>query len=380
MNWIKLSLLFVCLSFNLFAQDGDRDTLLLATENIYFDFGKDDIRSSEINKLNELVEKIQKDVKGFVQLTGHTDSIGSNTDNNDLSERRANQVIQYLVQKRIAPKLRFYTGYKGEYIPVADNGSEDGRQKNRRVEIQVFEVKQNEIVEKVKPIPVPEKKEEVVEVKETSSKVKFVIKDEETNALIESWIMHRLEEENELKTMLTEPKGIGELNVDLEEDTKLYFEFYSEGYFHNSEEIVLGQSEEVLLEIKLKPIKKGNKLALKNLYFYGNQAKLLPESIPELRRLKNSLYMNPNAIVEIGGHINYPNTHPDDVPLWSVKLSESRAEVIYKYLRDSGIDVGRVTHKGYSNTQMVNPKATKEVDMAPNRRVEIKVLGYKDDE
>ena len=135
MKWIKLSLLFVFFSLNLFAQDGGRDTLLLATENIYFDFGKDDIRNSELDKLNQLVSKAQGNIKGFVQLTGHTDSIGSDMDNNDLSERRANQVIQYLVGQRIAPQLRFYTGYKGEYIPVADNGSEAGRAANRRVEL-----------------------------------------------------------------------------------------------------------------------------------------------------------------------------------------------------------------------------------------------------
>lgn len=86
--------------------------------------------------------------------------------------------------------------------------------------------------------------------------------------------------------------------------------------------------------------------------------------------------MNPNAIVEIGGHINYPNTYPDDVPEWSVILSQRRAEVIYKYLLDSDINPKCLTHKGYSNTEMVNPKATQEIDMAPNRRVEIKVMGW----
>lgn len=372
MNWIKLSLLFVLFSLNIFAQDAD--TLLLTSENIYFDFGKDDIRSEEMNKLNQLVERVQEDITGFIQLTGHTDSIGTDADNNGLSKRRANQVIEYLVGKRIAPKMRFYTGYKGEYIPVADNGSEEGRQMNRRVEIEVFEVKTSEIVEKVIE-PVLEEIEEVV-IEEPSTNVKFEIRDEETNKLIQSQILHRQYITADYVTLHTKPAGIGELALDLEKDTKLYFEFYSEGYFHNSEEILIKKGEETLLEIKLKAVKKGNKLALKNLYFYGNQAKLLPESVPELRRLKNSLLMNPNAIVEIGGHINYPNTHPDDVPLWSVKLSKSRSEVIYKYLVDSGIDAKRLSHKGYSNTQMINPKATKEVDMAPNRRVEIKVMGY----
>lgn len=374
MKWICSSIMLLFFSLNIIAQNNDRDTVLLVSENIYFDFGKDEIKDSEIEKLNQLSTKIQRDINGYIRLTGHTDAIGSFENNDDLSERRANNVMQYLVKQQIA-RIPFYTSFDGENIPVANNDSDEGRQLNRRVEIAVFQI--NTIKEETPPPPPPVEEEIVEVVPETKSTVvEFIVKDEETDELVNTNIIYKRFISDKENSYQTDPKGRGSISLSLEKNSIINFDFYAEGYFHNSEEVSLKIGEEKLVTVQLKPIKKGNKLALKNLYFYGNQAKLLPTSIPELKRLKNSLAMNPKAIVEIGGHINYPNTHPDDVPRWSVLLSQRRAEVIYKYLVDSGINPKCLAHKGYSNTEMINPKATQEIDMKPNRRVEIKVMGW----
>jgi OOP family OmpA-OmpF porin len=68
---------------------------------------------------------------------GHTDSIGSDAYNQKLSVRRAESVKAYLVSKGVEPN-RIYTEGKGEKQPVASNKTKDGRQKNRRVEIEVI--------------------------------------------------------------------------------------------------------------------------------------------------------------------------------------------------------------------------------------------------
>ena len=68
---------------------------------------------------------------------GHTDSIGSDAYNQKLSVRRAESVKAYLVSKGIEPN-RVYTEGKGEKQPVASNKTKDGRQKNRRVEIEII--------------------------------------------------------------------------------------------------------------------------------------------------------------------------------------------------------------------------------------------------
>ncbi len=357
-----------------FAQKFVKDTTLILSENIYFDFGKDFIRSSEFSKLNSLAETLKIKQDGFIKLTGHTDSIGTNNNNLSLSERRNNSVIQYLVNKNIAP-YSFITRYNGEFIPVADNDTEAGRQKNRRVEISVYQIITQEIII-AQPSSIPstkpiQKEESIVEEKKTLP-LTFIIKNEETNEFINDAIIT----ETQLDKKLNTNNGTWKGNLNLELSTPYVFGIYAKGFFHNSYDLEINNYESQTIEIKLKPIKKGNKLALRKLYFYGNQAKLLPKSMPELRRLVESVLLNPDVLLEVGGHINYPNTHPDDVPKWSQDLSIRRAEVIHNYLINSGVNAKQLKYKGYSNTQMINPTAREEKDMKPNRRVEIKVLGY----
>ncbi len=369
----KAHIIFILFLFALrVSAQGDTDTVVIHSAQIYFDFAKDEIRDTELERLNEISGHLQDDFSGFVRLTGHTDSIGTNSNNDDLSARRANQVIQHLVASGISPKVRFYTQFNGENQPVADNGSDQGRQQNRRVEVEILKIKTTEIVQEEIAEYVPDYVPEIP-VKTT---VSFIIKDEETEKSLEAKVVYKRYITDEAKTYLCQAGGANQINVDLDENQKMFFEFYAEGYFHNSVDYLVKKGQDNLIIILLKPIKEGNKLALKNLYFYGNQAKLLPKSIPELKRLKNSILLNPNVILEVGGHINYPNTHPDDVPEWSVNLSERRAEVIYNYLVNSGVNEKQLSFKGYSNTQMINPYATQEAQMKPNRRVEIKVMGY----
>jgi OOP family OmpA-OmpF porin len=71
----------------------------------------------------------------MVIATGHTDSIGSDAYNQKLSERRAAAVKDYLVSKGI-PASKITTIGKGESQPVATNKTAEGRQKNRRVDIE----------------------------------------------------------------------------------------------------------------------------------------------------------------------------------------------------------------------------------------------------
>jgi outer membrane protein OmpA-like peptidoglycan-associated protein len=69
-------------------------------------------------------------------VVGHTDDVGTNAYNQSLSERRALSVAQYLESKRV-DALRLATAGKGETQPRSSNGTESGRQENRRVEIYV---------------------------------------------------------------------------------------------------------------------------------------------------------------------------------------------------------------------------------------------------
>lgn len=100
-----------------------------------FDVDKDTIKPEGQRQLDAFAERVR--TLGNIQhieIAGHTDSTGADTYNQQLSERRANSVKNYLSDAGIDPSIMSTIGY-GETRPVADNGTRDGRAQNRRVEI-----------------------------------------------------------------------------------------------------------------------------------------------------------------------------------------------------------------------------------------------------
>ena len=105
--------------------------------DVLFDFDKSILKNEGKNKLDDLATKVKAINLEVVIAIGHTDSIGSDAYNQKLSVRRAESVKAYMVSKGVEPN-RVYTEGKGEKQPVASNKTKDGRQKNRRVEIEVI--------------------------------------------------------------------------------------------------------------------------------------------------------------------------------------------------------------------------------------------------
>lgn len=86
-----------------------------------------------LNSVSLVVEEYQKTI---IEVTGHTDSTGSNAYNQTLSEKRAGSVGSYLAGQGIMSQRILTQGF-GEQIPVADNGTPEGREQNRRVELRL---------------------------------------------------------------------------------------------------------------------------------------------------------------------------------------------------------------------------------------------------
>ena len=105
--------------------------------DVLFDFDKAVLKNEGKSKLDDLATKVKAINLEVVIAIGHTDSIGSDAYNQKLSVRRSESVKAYLVSKGVEPN-RIYTEGKGEKQPVASNKTADGRQKNRRVEIEVI--------------------------------------------------------------------------------------------------------------------------------------------------------------------------------------------------------------------------------------------------
>ncbi len=116
---------------------------------ILFDYDKADLRPAARANLMELAESLQEYEDTEVLVVGHTDSTGSDSYNQDLSERRAASARAYLISQGIAPSRIEAVG-RGETEPVASNETAEGRQQNRRVEVAIFasEELQQEMIER----------------------------------------------------------------------------------------------------------------------------------------------------------------------------------------------------------------------------------------
>jgi outer membrane protein OmpA-like peptidoglycan-associated protein len=90
--------------------------------------------------------------------------------------------------------------------------------------------------------------------------------------------------------------------------------------------------------------------------------------------LLNFLQENENAMVEIQGHVNGPNSNNTNE---FKKLSENRAEAVKSFLIENGISEKRLKANGYGNSKMLYPNPVTEGQHAANRRVEIVILKLK---
>jgi peptidoglycan-associated lipoprotein len=118
---------------------------IFVLENIYYELDKADIRPDAARELDKLVQILVDNPEIKIELSSHTDSIATVEYNMDLSQRRAESAVNYLIQRGISPDRLVAKGY-GELRPIARNTNPDGtdnpagRQRNRRTEFKILEI------------------------------------------------------------------------------------------------------------------------------------------------------------------------------------------------------------------------------------------------
>lgn len=109
---------------------------------LLFDSGSVEIREEALPLMNQLGIILQRFSEGDIEIEGHTDNVpmsGAKYSNNDeLSSGRALSVFYYLKENTTLDTSRIKHSGRGEYVPIADNSTEEGRARNRRVEIKIY--------------------------------------------------------------------------------------------------------------------------------------------------------------------------------------------------------------------------------------------------
>lgn len=128
-------------------QEGDEDLVFeekvikeaepVILNNIEFEFDSAVLKASSFEELEQLLTFLKANASVSIVLQGHTDNLGNDAYNQSLSEARAKAVFAYLTAQGIDAKRLSYKGW-GEEQPIAENSTESGRQKNRRVEFLVL--------------------------------------------------------------------------------------------------------------------------------------------------------------------------------------------------------------------------------------------------
>ena len=212
--------------------------------------------------------------------------------------------------------------------------------------------------EKLRPDPVTYVKGKVYD-KETGKKLQaeFVLKNIETGDTIVSSV--------------SDPYT-GSFLVCLPAGRKYALSVLKPGYLFYSESFDIEEAKDAdnphQLSVYLSPLKAGEKIILKNIFFATDSFELKKESYPELNTVVDLLKKNPDLKVEIGGHTDNVGSRE-----YNIKLSENRARSVYDYLISQGIGKSRLKYKGYGFSEPVANNSNEE-GRAKNRRTEMKVL------
>jgi outer membrane protein OmpA-like peptidoglycan-associated protein len=166
-------------------------------------------------------------------------------------------------------------------------------------------------------------------------------------------------------------KSNGEFLVCLPSNKNYALNVSKNGYLFYSDNFSLKQqatAKPLKLDIPLKPIKAGEKMVLKNVFFETAKFDLKPESKIELNKLIAFLNLNPTVKIELSGHTDNVGDKKSNLV-----LSQNRAKAVYDYLVANGIVAEKLSYKGYGDTQPSDDNKT-ETERANNRRTEFLII------
>ncbi len=131
----EVQAMFTAKEANVYRQ---RQNVLISAHGFQFPSGKSEIQTDNFPLMNKIIRAIKIFPNSRIEITGHTDSTGSDNINQSVSQARAENVGKFLIEVGELSKSRIKTAGYGESRPVATNKTEKGRAENRRVEINII--------------------------------------------------------------------------------------------------------------------------------------------------------------------------------------------------------------------------------------------------
>jgi len=341
-------LLVTTIVFQLSAQDRYRH---IFSDEVYFEPSQYEIQPTFLTALDSLITLVKRENVAKIIIQANTDSLGGIESNEKLSFNRGKAIVDYLQKKGLEMNLIDIRAY-GQFNPIADNRTAEGRAKNRRVSIHVMgPYDPNAFLQK--------------------AIVKGQVLDGQTNVPLPNSRVLMLYLGG-FDTVYTDIDG--RFEKEFATMTTVEVRVYAKNFFFNAKLAQLTNKASINLVFKLEPAIIGGKMFLSNLYFKSGTALLMASSEKALEGILTFMQYNENLKFEIGGHINRPNELAVTKESPSYVLSEARAKAVYDYLAENGIPTSRLGYKGYGNFEMIYPNAQTEIQEQMNRRVELKIV------
>jgi len=328
-------------SINLFGQSFD-SLHTVSVHEVYFESGSYDLQDESLFQLDSI---FLIDSTHLYFLEGHTDLVGSAESNQILSENRVEAVKNYLISSGVEVE-KIQSLALGERSPKINRDTE--LLENRRVSILVREVRKLRWI--------------------TGSVV-----DDSTGLGIQALI--RIQGKAFIDSINTRVDG--EFRIAIPDKANYKMNVIADGYFFDERFIKVSKLTPLVFKVELTKAKEGRSFIMPNFNFKGDVAILVSRSVPTLELLYEVLDKS-DVCIEIKGHVNRPNAPRSKVGSSDHKLSVDRAERVMAAMIKKGINPSRIVANGYSNWEMLFPKAKSAVHQAKNRRVEIVVIACED--
>jgi outer membrane protein OmpA-like peptidoglycan-associated protein len=336
---------------------------------INFDYDSAVIRKESYAVLDNVVSVLREYEDTKIEIAGHTDDAGGEQYNMQLALRRAQAVKEYFVSKGISAANVHAVGYGYKY-PIATNKSDEGRAKNRRIELRILE--SGAIKEGVLGCVSFESGQANVNaysqacldmlagllIKNPTVKIEIAaftdnvgddaqnltLSQKRAQAVVEYLIKKGVSPAN------LSPKGYGKAKPVAPNSTPE------------------GREKNRRIEIKILAVDTMETGILENIFFESGKAVLSRESYPSLNKLAAQMIANPKMKLEICGYTDNIGNETNNLD-----LSQRRAEAVVTYLVSAGISDDRLIATGFGSQNPIASNDTLE-GRAKNRRIEVKIL------